>query len=115
MGDQIGVHSGHGEKTARAALPERVVSMADDFAKTWRDLAASRNLDSAADVMSDLDEGNSDKFSDIAEGQSFEEEGHASDATSRWSTLRHSTAWKDREFLMTLRTEVPPEASSGQF
>jgi hypothetical protein len=98
MGDHLGVHSGHEAKAETHTLPDSVVSMADDFAKTWLANVTACRLDSAADAMSDLDDDGN------ASGQLPQ---HTSDATARWLTVRESAAWKDHEFLRTLRSDAP--------
>lgn len=95
MGDRLGVHTDHSTMADAHPLPESVVSLAEELVRTWRATATERRLQSAADTLAEDDAGSR------RSGQ-----GDRSTTGSKWDTLRASTAWKDRDFLRTLRSDA---------
>ena len=105
MGARLGVQAAHVSMADTHPLPESVESMAEELVKTWRGTSTERRMQSAADTLEDDEEG-SQRGGDA----------DRSTSGSKWDTLRASTAWKDRDFLRTLRsgvTEAPLGAQAA--
>jgi hypothetical protein len=120
MGDRIGVRTDHAPDVASAPdVPDVIESQASTLATTWRSITARKRMQASADVVPDIgsDPGEAEQLpSETA--SSFSSGTAPSVSTSgisKWDALRHSEAWKDRQFLLSLAqdtsgTTTPDEA-----
>ena len=117
MGDQVAVRKDRHASVASAhELPEGIDSESRALATLRRASLLSKRLDAATDVA--LDPGSShpeSECSDLSPRCTDESlDGRGGAPSTGWRILRDSEAWKDKNFMRTLRHDVERMTSSGE-